>query len=305
VPALQVILSLGAMVRFFALCLSCINVGGRVIYARGRHGNAATADSHEKNETPHVAVTLMALFAFGVPAGAIIGGLAPLDCFNYVGTCAAFGFIVAYGLVTVAAPAYLKGLGEMTGRDAAASAAALVLLAVPAVGSVYPIPDPPVNYFPYLFLVYRAGGIAWIFAFYRRKPSAVAVVQADLDRSHSVIKRRPRERWPAVDAAPASPGPAWPRSVVDAGRSLDWDARPCLIGVMDEVTSFGLFAVTAMSVCYALETRSRWYVLGFAGACVLASSYGSLQGAWPFGWVEAIWALVALRRWHRRVGATR
>lgn len=74
---------------------------------------------------------------------------------------------------------------------------------------------------------------------------------------------------------------------------------------MDELTSFGLFAVTAMLVCYALETRSRWYILGFAGACVLASIYGFLQGAWPFGLVEAIWALVALRRWHARVGATR
>ncbi len=193
VPALQAILSLGAMVSFFALCLSCINAGGRVIYAMGRHGlfHAATADSHQKNETPHVAVTLMALLAFGVPAGAIIGGVAPLDCFNYVGTCAAFGFIVAYGLVTVAAPAYLKGLGEMTGRDVAACAAALVLLAVPAVGSVYPVPDPPVNYFPYLFLVYMAVGVGWIFAFYRRRPTAVAVVQADLDRIHSSYRDTP------------------------------------------------------------------------------------------------------------------
>lgn len=91
----------------------------------------------------------------------------------------------------------------------------------------------------------------------------------------------------------------------DAGRGLDWDTRPCLIGVMDELTGFGLFAVTAMLVCYALETRSRWYVLGFSGACVLASIYGFLQGAWPFGLVEAIWALVAWRRWHARVGATR
>jgi len=60
---------------------------------------------------------------------------------------------------------------------------------------------------------------------------------------------------------------------------------------------FGLVAVTAMMVCYALERRSRWYVLGFAGACVLASIYGFAQGAWPFGVVEAVWALVALRRW--------
>jgi len=66
---------------------------------------------------------------------------------------------------------------------------------------------------------------------------------------------------------------------------------------MDRLSIFGLVAVTAMMVCYALEHRSRWYVLGFAGACVLASIYGFAQGAWPFGVVEAVWALVALRRW--------
>ena len=60
---------------------------------------------------------------------------------------------------------------------------------------------------------------------------------------------------------------------------------------------FGLFAVTAMLVCYALEKRSHWFVLGFALACVLGSLYGFLQGAWPFGLIEFIWALIALRRW--------
>ena len=69
---------------------------------------------------------------------------------------------------------------------------------------------------------------------------------------------------------------------------------------MDLLTLFGLLAVTAMLVCYALEDRSPWFVLGFAGACALGSIYGCLQGAWPFGLVEAIWAIVALRRWNLR-----
>jgi len=68
---------------------------------------------------------------------------------------------------------------------------------------------------------------------------------------------------------------------------------------MDGLTIFGLFAVTAMLIFYALEQRSAWFVLAFAGACVLGSLYGFLQGAWPFGIVEAIWAGVALRRWMR------
>ena len=71
---------------------------------------------------------------------------------------------------------------------------------------------------------------------------------------------------------------------------------------MNPLDAFGLFAVTAMLVCYALEERSAWYVLGFAGACVLGSVYGFVQGAWPFGLVEAIWALVAARRWWRLPG---
>jgi hypothetical protein len=67
---------------------------------------------------------------------------------------------------------------------------------------------------------------------------------------------------------------------------------------MDALLAFGLFAVTAMLVSYVLENRSAWFILEFAGSCGLGSVYGFLQGAWPFGLVEAIWALVALRRWH-------
>lgn len=66
---------------------------------------------------------------------------------------------------------------------------------------------------------------------------------------------------------------------------------------MDPLSAFGLFAVTAMLVCYAFERHSRWFILGFAVACVLGSVYGFLQGAWPFGVVEAVWALVAVHRW--------
>jgi hypothetical protein len=66
---------------------------------------------------------------------------------------------------------------------------------------------------------------------------------------------------------------------------------------MDRLTAFGLFAVIAMLVCYALENHSHWFILAFAGACGLGSIYGFLQGAWPFGLVEAVWSVVALRRW--------
>ena len=66
---------------------------------------------------------------------------------------------------------------------------------------------------------------------------------------------------------------------------------------MDRLTIFGLFAISAMLLCYAFEHRSHWFTFYFAIACGLGSVYGFLQGAWPFGLLEAIWTLVALYKW--------
>jgi len=71
------------------------------------------------------------------------------------------------------------------------------------------------------------------------------------------------------------------------------------------MTLFGLVAVSAMLVFYAAEKRSRWFVLAFAGACLLGSLYGFLQGSWPFGLVEVVWAGVAVRRWWHQMRITR
>jgi hypothetical protein len=73
---------------------------------------------------------------------------------------------------------------------------------------------------------------------------------------------------------------------------------------MDILTAFGLVAVSAMLICYAFEDGSAWWTLGFAAACALGSTYGFLQGTWPFGVVEAIWCLVAINRWRVQTVAT-
>jgi hypothetical protein len=70
---------------------------------------------------------------------------------------------------------------------------------------------------------------------------------------------------------------------------------------VDWLSAFGLAAVSAMLAFYALEDRGPGYILAFAGACLLASIYGFAQGAWPFGLVEAIWALIAVMRWRKRL----
>ena len=68
---------------------------------------------------------------------------------------------------------------------------------------------------------------------------------------------------------------------------------------MDALTLFGVVALTIMLICYALERRSPWFIFGMAAACVAAAVYGFLQGAWPFGVLEALWALIAFSRWWR------
>jgi amino acid transporter len=152
----------------------------------GRHGilPPITATSHKVNETPHVAVTVLAAIAFLIPVAGTAGGVAMLDLFNYAGTCAAFGFLVPYALITVAAPVYLKAIGQLQTKDFAVCAVSLLLLAIPTVGSVYPVPAAPVNSFPYLFLAYLAVGLVWILAFHRRRPAAAADIMTDLQTNH-------------------------------------------------------------------------------------------------------------------------
>ena len=70
---------------------------------------------------------------------------------------------------------------------------------------------------------------------------------------------------------------------------------------MTPLSAFGLFAVSAMLITYALEERGPWMIAGFAASCLLGSAYGFLQGAWPFGLVEAVWAMVAARRFWIRM----
>jgi len=65
------------------------------------------------------------------------------------------------------------------------------------------------------------------------------------------------------------------------------------------VTIFGVCAVSFMMTMYALERRGNGFVLAFALGCVLSSAYGFLAGAWPFGVVELVWAIVAVRRWRQ------
>lgn len=67
------------------------------------------------------------------------------------------------------------------------------------------------------------------------------------------------------------------------------------------LTGYGVATLTFMMVMYALESRDHRFIIAFALGCALSSSYGFLSGTWPFGVVEAVWTLVALRHWRQAV----
>ena len=187
VPFLSPILSAGAMFSFFALALSCMNAGARVMFTMGRHEffPKSTSAAHTKFATPHVALAVMAIAMFVVViVSKYAMQLEVLDEFNDAGTMGAFGFVGAYFLVSLAAPFYLKKRGELKVTDIILCVAALLLLLIPTIGSVYPVPPAPVNYFPYAFAVYLFFGLLRVMGMQHQKPERVGEIHAEVKKLH-------------------------------------------------------------------------------------------------------------------------
>ena len=189
------VVTTGAMLSFFSLALSCMNAGSRIMFAMGRHGlfHSSTARSHRTNETPHVSIAVVTTLLLIVPTLVLFSGhinsgkwsVAVLDIFNFAGLMGAFGFLAAYFLISIAAPVYLKLQGELKAKDIVLSALALICLIVPAVGSVYPAPTFPMNYFIYIFLAYVAVGVVWVLIFRFTSPGRMDDIRRDLVVTHS------------------------------------------------------------------------------------------------------------------------
>ncbi|MCW2630435.1 APC family permease [Mycobacterium sp.] len=182
VSYLQAPISLGAMASFFSLSLSCINAGARILYPMALHGAFphAIGNTHDRNRTPHVAIAVYTVIVFAIPAVMQVF-TDPLTTFGDAGTLAAFGFLLAYYLISIAAPVYLRRRGELTTKNIAIMVLALLALLVPLVGSFYPLPPVPVRYFPYYFLAYLLVGVAWLAFLHRRDNTVLAAIEADLE----------------------------------------------------------------------------------------------------------------------------
>lgn len=159
------LIAVGSIISFFACILACINAGARILFHMSRHGlfHSAIGEAHETNKTPHYAITISAILTFIPAAILILKNVGPFDLYGIIGTVATLAFIVAYVLVSVAAPIYLYKKNKLTIGSVLISIGAIIFLGVAIVGSVYPVPPAPYNYLPYVFIGIIALGILWFF----------------------------------------------------------------------------------------------------------------------------------------------
>jgi len=168
-PLLGLLIDIGALVSLFAGTLACITAAARVLMLMAHNGLAhrALGATHARNETPHFAVLVTGIAAVAPVAVLAARGSTGLDVYGWMGSLATYGFIVAYALVCVALPRYLRdhGAARPTARVISLFAFFAMLLAL--VGNLYPVPEGPYGRLPYIYLVYLAAGLLW-FAFASR-----------------------------------------------------------------------------------------------------------------------------------------
>jgi amino acid transporter len=179
---LSMFINAGVALSFLAAFFSSMNAGARVLYAFSRQGlfHSAAGVAHQVNATPHVAVSLIALFSIVVGLLFTLAGARLFDSYGWLSSVATYGFLLAYGLVAVGAPFYLRRLGILKKRDVFISAILLVLLAIPLVGSVYPIPDGASRWLPYAFIALIALGLGWFLGLRRWSPHTLKEIEAEL-----------------------------------------------------------------------------------------------------------------------------
>ena len=172
---------------FLAATIASINAAARIFFSMARHGifHSSIGQAHKKNETPHVAVNLSTLFAFLVPASISLFGIRDLDIYGYLGSIGAYGFLLVYIMVSVAAPVYLHRKGKLRPANVVIAALAVLFMLIPVFGSLYPVPPFPYNVFPYLFLMYLVVGGGWFLILSLRSPQTIEHMERDLEAVHS------------------------------------------------------------------------------------------------------------------------
>jgi amino acid transporter len=170
VPVFGLLIDVGALVSLFAGTLGCVTAAARVLLLMAHHGLAhqSLRSTHARNETPGPAVVVTGLAALLPVAVLAARGASGLDVYGWLGSLATYGFIVAYALVCVALPRYLRQHAVFQPADVIIPALACAAMLLALVGNLYPVPEGNYGKLPYIYLVYLLAGLLW-FALSGRK----------------------------------------------------------------------------------------------------------------------------------------
>lgn len=159
-----------AMVSMFACTLACVTAAARVLLLMAHNGivHRGLRATHARNETPHAAVLTTGAATMLLPVGLILGKISGETIYDWMGSLATYGFIVVYALVAVALPWHLRKLKKMTAGTVILAILAVAAMSVVLAGTLYPLPEWPKNYLPYLFLAYLLLGVGWHWVSKRR-----------------------------------------------------------------------------------------------------------------------------------------
>ena len=165
VPIFGLVIDIGAMISMFAATLACITAAARVLLLMAHNGLAhgGLRRTHSRNETPGHAILVTGIAAVAPVAVLAARGAGGLDIYGWLGALATYGFIVAYGLVCLSLPKYLRGHGVFRPGAEILPWLAATAMVLALIGNLYPVPEGPYGKLPYIYLIYLAAGLAWFF----------------------------------------------------------------------------------------------------------------------------------------------
>jgi len=176
IPRLGPAIDVCAMVSMFACTLACVTAAARVLLLMSHNGitHPSLGRTHHRNETPHTAVLATGAATMILPVALIVAKVGGETIYDWMGSLATYGFITVYALVAVALPWHLRRLKTLSFGTIALAALAVAAMGMVLAGTLYPVPEPPKNWLPYLFLLYLALGIGWHGWQGRKQPGLVA-----------------------------------------------------------------------------------------------------------------------------------
>jgi amino acid transporter len=174
------LLNFGATLSFFSCTLASVNAAARVKFAMGRDRvlPASLGHVHVINRSPHKAVIVASIITFAIPA--LMSGIEDTDAYGYLGTIATYGFLFVYILISISSTVYMAREKMLRVSHVLLSFGGVLFMTFPVIGSFYPVPAAPYNWFPYAFIAYLVVGAIWV-KIVRRKNVNARLMSTNFD----------------------------------------------------------------------------------------------------------------------------